>query len=71
MQFQVELQELQDQNVLENNIEREKEMERLRIELIDATKIARQLFDVTTTNNRVDDVSVNQMQCKITALNEV
>ncbi|EJW87170.1 hypothetical protein WUBG_01920 [Wuchereria bancrofti] len=67
--LQVELQELQAQNVLESNMKGEKEMEKLRAELLDATKIARQLFGGTVTNNKVN-TSIAQMQCKITALNE-
>lgn len=56
--------------MLESNVEREKEMERLRKELIDATKVARELFDVTVKSNKVD-VSNKQIQYETTALNEV
>ncbi|VDO60099.1 unnamed protein product [Onchocerca flexuosa] len=56
--------------MLENNLEREEEMERLRIELVEATKIAQQLFSVSTNNHKVDQSNIAQMQCKIVALNE-
>ncbi|VDO24731.1 unnamed protein product, partial [Brugia timori] len=68
--LQVELQELQAQNVLESNMKGDKEMEKLRAELLDATKIARQFFSGTVTNNKVN-TPIAQMQCKITALNEI
>ncbi|VDN94945.1 unnamed protein product [Brugia pahangi] len=68
--LQVELQELQAQNVLESNMKGDKEMEKLRAELLDATKIARQFFSGTITNNKVN-TSIAQMQCKITALKEI
>ncbi|KAL3998697.1 hypothetical protein ACH3XW_16070 [Acanthocheilonema viteae] len=67
--LQIELQALQGQSMLENNVEREKEMERLRAELVDATKVARELFGDTINSRRID-VSSAEMQCKITALNE-
>ncbi|MCP9260394.1 hypothetical protein DINM_003748 [Dirofilaria immitis] len=67
--LQIELQELQAQSMLESNVEREEEMERLRIELLEATKMARQLFSVTTNSHQIDD-TVTQMQSKITSLNK-
>ncbi|EJD75219.1 hypothetical protein LOAG_17587 [Loa loa] len=67
--LQVELQELQAQNMFDNNMEGEKEMERLRTELLDATKVARQLFSTTVKSYQVDP-SIAQMQCQITTLNE-
>uniref|UniRef100_A0A915Q455 Nucleoprotein TPR/MLP1 domain-containing protein n=1 Tax=Setaria digitata TaxID=48799 RepID=A0A915Q455_9BILA len=59
--LQAELQELQSQSTLENNIERENEMERLRTELVEATKVARQLFGVTT----VDELNFEIKQYEI------
>uniref|UniRef100_A0A158Q734 Nucleoprotein TPR n=1 Tax=Elaeophora elaphi TaxID=1147741 RepID=A0A158Q734_9BILA len=67
--LQVELKELQGQSVFEDNGEREREMEKLRTELLDATKAARQLFGVTVKNDKVD-ASIARMQSKITTLNE-
>lgn len=57
--------------MLENNVEREKEMERLRTELVDATKIVRELFDATAKSDKKADPSTAQIQCEITSLNEV
>ncbi|CAG9536049.1 unnamed protein product [Cercopithifilaria johnstoni] len=67
--LQIELQELQSQSILENNVGREKEMEKLRVELLDATKVARQLFGVAVKNNEVNG-SIAQMKSEITSLNE-
>lgn len=64
------MQEVQAQNMLANNLESEKEMEKLRVELLDATKAARELFDVTVKNDKVG-MSVTQMQCEIAELNGV
>ncbi|VDK65491.1 unnamed protein product [Gongylonema pulchrum] len=67
--FEIELQELQAQSMLESNVEREEEMEKLRVELVEATKAARKLFGAAVTRP-VDD-STRQMHQKILELSEV
>ncbi|VDN01812.1 unnamed protein product [Thelazia callipaeda] len=66
--LQTELESLQSEYLQASNIEREKEIKELRLELVKATQIARDLFDTSRKDGNQSSV---KMQQKINELNEL